>query len=134
MGWYRHGRLIPFTTINSAHFILFIVPFLAAVVNRLARARERAGYPTLQALCVEAESLTPENLSMLLKGLAAMKQRGFLDNVLVAHYHSIRNPEKLFGFKEHILESGAERRLEEAGNCSSGAANIHCEPSTITVK
>lgn len=131
MGWYRHGRLIPFTTINSAHFILFIVPFLAAVVNRLARARERAGYPTLQALCIEAESLTPENLSMLLKGLAAMKQRGFLDNVLVAHYHSIRNPGKLFGFKEHILESGAEPRLEEAGSWSAGSANIHCEPSTI---
>ncbi|MFQ5674205.1 MAG: hypothetical protein ACE5G9_14080, partial [Nitrospinales bacterium] len=103
MGWSRAGKLIPLTTINSAHFILFSVSFLAAVINRLARVREKAGLPTLRALCIEAESMTPENLSRLLKGLSAIQERGLLDNVLVAHYHTVGEPEKLFGFTEHIL-------------------------------
>lgn len=39
----------------------------------------------------------------LLKGLAAMRQSGFLDNVLVAHYQSVREQEGLCGFAGHIL-------------------------------
>jgi len=105
MGWNRDGKVIPFKTINSAHFVIFIVPFLAALIQRLARTREKSGLPTLKALCVEAESLTPANLVALLKGLANMKARGALDNVLVAHYHSLRSAEKLSGFQEHILEA-----------------------------
>jgi hypothetical protein len=104
MGWNRDGKVIPFQTMNSAHFILFIVPFLAALIKRLADVREKSGLPTLKALCIEAESLTPENLTALLKGLAGMKANGSLDNVLVAHYHSLGDPEKLCGFREHILE------------------------------
>jgi len=104
MGWNRDGKIIPFNTINSAHFVIFIVPFLAALIQRLARTREKSGLPTLKALCIEAESLTPANLSALLKGLANMKARRALDNVLVAHYHSLRSAEKLSGFQEHILE------------------------------
>ncbi len=104
MGWNRDGKIIPFKTINSAHFVLFIVPFLAALIQRLAQTREKSGLPTLKALCIEAESLTPANLSALLKGLANMKVRGVLDNVLVAHYHSLQGTEKLSGFREHILE------------------------------
>jgi len=104
MGWNRDGKIIPFKTINSAHFVIFIVPFLAALIQRLAHTREKSGLPTLKALCIEAESLTPANLSALLKGLANMKARGALDNVLVAHYHSLRSAEKLSGFQEHILE------------------------------
>jgi hypothetical protein len=104
MGWNRDGKIIPFKTINSAHFVIFIVPFLAALIQRLARTREKTGLPTLKALCIEAESLTPANLSALLKGLKQMKKKGVLDNVLVAHYHSLRNPKKLSGFQEHVLE------------------------------
>ena len=112
MGWNREGKIIPLQTINSAHFIIFIVPFLAALVRRMACIREKAGLPTLKALCIEAESLTPANLSALLKGLAVMKQKGFIDNVLVAHYHSVRDPEQLFGFREHILEEDGALTLE----------------------
>jgi hypothetical protein len=104
MGWNRDGKVIPFETINSAHFVLFIVPFLAALLKRMGRIREKEGLPTLKALCIEAESMTPKNLAALLKGLSAMKAKGYLDNVLVAHYASIRDPEKLSGFKEHILK------------------------------
>ena len=104
MGWNRDGKVIPFQTINSAHFVLFIVPFLAALMKRMAGVREKSGLPTLKALCIEAESLTPGNLTALLKGLANMKEKEALDNVLVAHYHSVRDPQKLFGFQEHILE------------------------------
>ncbi len=104
MGWNRQGKIIPFKTINSAHFVIFIVPFLAALIGRLARTRDKIGLPTLKALCIEAESLTPDNLSALLRGLANMKERGMIDNVLVAHYHSVREADKLFGFVEHILE------------------------------
>lgn len=103
MGWNRDGKIIPFDTINAAHFILFIVPFLTAVVNRMACVREKSGLPTLKALCIEAESLTPNNLAALLKGLSRMKAEGYLDNVLVAHYHSVKDPGKLYGFQEHIL-------------------------------
>jgi len=103
MGWLKQGTLIPLQTINSAHFILFIVPFLMAMLRRLAKARERRALPTLLALCIEAESLTPENLSVLLRALSKMKERGFLDNALVAHYHSLRDPSDLYGFREHIL-------------------------------
>lgn len=109
MGWLRQGKVIPLATLNSAHFIIFIVPFLVAVINRMAQIREREGRPTLKALCIEAESMTPENLEKLLKGLAAMKRGGHLDNVLVAHYHSIRDPGKLHGFKEHILRPEPDR-------------------------
>lgn len=105
MGWNRDGKVIPFKTINSAHFVIFIVPFLAALIQRLARTRGKTGLPTLKALCIEAESLTPENLMALLKGLGSMKAGGVLDNVLVAHYHSLKDSEKLSGFKEHVLES-----------------------------
>lgn len=109
MGWNRDGKVIPFKTINSAHFILFIVPFLAVILNRMGRIREREGLATLKVLCIEAESMTASNLSALLKGLSLMKAKGYLDNVLVAHYSSIRDPEKLHGFKEHILtEEGEE--------------------------
>ncbi len=104
MGWNREGKVIPFQTMNSAHFILFIVPFLAALIKRLANVREKSGLPTLKALCIEAESLTPVNLTALLKGLAGMKANGSLDNVLVAHYHSLGDATKLWGFQEHILE------------------------------
>jgi DNA repair exonuclease SbcCD ATPase subunit len=107
MGWNRDGKIIPFKTINSAHFVIFIVPFLAALIQRLARTREKTGLPTLKALCIEAESLTPANLSALLKGLAKMKAKGVFDNVLVAHYHSFRDPDKLSGFQEHVLEKTA---------------------------
>ena len=107
MGWNRDGKIIPLKTINSAHFVIFIVPFLAALIQRLARTREKTGLPTLKALCIEAESLTPANLSALLKGLASMKAKGVLDNVLVAHYHSFKDPYKLSGFKEHVLEKTA---------------------------
>ena len=114
MGWLKQGRIIPLQTINSAHFILFIVPFLTAMLRRLAKARERRALPTLRALCIEAESLTPENLAVLLKGLSKMKDRGFLDNALVAHYHSLRDPTELCGFREHILsESQPPQVLEE---------------------
>jgi len=104
MGWNRDGKIIPFQTMNSAHFILFVVPFLAALIKRLADVREKSGLPTLKALCIEAESLTPGNLTALLQGLAAMREKGHLDNVLVAHYHSLGDAEKLWGFQEHILE------------------------------
>ena len=113
MGWNRDSKMIPFMTINSAHFILFIVPFLAVLLKRMSRNREREGLPTLKVLCVEAESMTPNNLVALLRGLSVMKAKGYLDNVLVAHYASIRDPEKLFGFKEHILEEGGESLCEE---------------------
>jgi len=108
MGWNRDGKIIPFKTINSAHFVIFIVPFLAALIQRLARIREKTGLPTLKALCIEAESLTPDNLSALLQGLAGMKAQGVLDNVLVAHYHSFKDPDKLSGFEEHVLEKTAQ--------------------------
>lgn len=111
MGWNRDGKVIPFQTMNSAHFILFIVPFLAALMKRLADVREKSGLPTLKALCIEAESLTPENLTALLKGLAGMKAKGSLDNVLVAHYHSLGDPGKLCGFQEHILEEAEPMAL-----------------------
>ncbi|MFQ5443122.1 MAG: hypothetical protein ACE5EK_00770, partial [Nitrospinales bacterium] len=113
MGWNREGKVIPFTTINSAHFILFIVPFLTALLNRLARVRERVGKPTLKALCVEAESMTPDNLEVLLHGLSIMKRHGYLDNVLVAHYSSIRDRRKLSGFKETILRDEGDQTVEE---------------------
>lgn len=113
MGWNRDGRIVPFNTINSAHFILFIVPFLIALVRRMARCRERIGLPTLKALCIEAESLTPANLSVLLRGLALLKQGGFLDHALVAHYHSVRDPEKLYGFSEHVLRPAICRQEQE---------------------
>jgi hypothetical protein len=120
MGWLKQGRFIPLQTINSAHFILFIVPFLTAVLQRLAKARERRALPTLRALCIEAECLAPGNLAMLLGGLSKMKERGFLDNVLVAHYHSLGDPEELHGFREHILSEyyppeKIEEVLEDAG-------------------
>ncbi len=108
MGWNRDGKIIPFKTINSAHFVIFIVPFLAALIQRLARTRDKTGLPTLKALCIEAESLTPANLSALLQGLAKMQAKGVLDNVLVAHYHSLGDPDKLSGFKEHVLEKTAQ--------------------------
>lgn len=111
MGWNRDGRIIPFKTINSAHFIIFIAPFLAALMNRLARTREKYGLPTLKALCVEAECLTPGNLKALLGGLAKIKEQGAIDNVLVAHYHSLRDPEKLSGFEEHILDGAGSQAL-----------------------
>jgi hypothetical protein len=103
MGWNKDGKVIGFKAINSAHFVIFIVPFLAALIQRLARTRDKTGLPTLKALCIEAESLTPDNLTALLKGLSAMRAKGILDNVLVAHYHSLGDPVKLAGFKEHIL-------------------------------
>ena len=103
MGWNRDGKIISFKTINSAHFVLFIAPFLTALMNRMERTREKSGLPTLKALCIEAECLTPGNLQVLLKGLAKIKKRGALDNVLVTHHHSVRDPEKLYGFEEHIL-------------------------------
>lgn len=105
MGWNREGKIIPIKTINSAHFIIFIVPFLTALIQRLNRTRNKIGLPTLKALCIEAESLTPDNLRALLRGLSDMKSRGVLDNALVAHYHSLRDPDKLSGFREHILEN-----------------------------
>ncbi|GJL78818.1 MAG: hypothetical protein NPINA01_18070 [Nitrospinaceae bacterium] len=111
MGWNRNGKIIPFNTINSAHFIIFIVPFMVALINRMAAVRKESGLPTLRALCIEAESLTPGNLRALLKGLATMKKRGGIDNVLVAHYHSVRDAEKLFGFQEHILEESGSSVL-----------------------
>lgn len=113
MGWNRNGKVIPFMTINSAHFILFIVPFLAVLLQRMSRNREREGLPTLKVLCIEAESMTRKNLIALLRGLSVMKAKGYLDNVLVAHYSSIRDPDKLSGFKEHILEEGGENICEE---------------------
>jgi hypothetical protein len=111
MGWNRDDLAIPFNTMNSAHFILFIVPFLSALMKRMADVREKSGLPTLKALCIEAESLTPGNLMALLQGLAGMKARGSLDNVLVAHYHSVGDPEKLWGFQEHILEEAESPAL-----------------------
>lgn len=111
MGWNRDGKVIPFETINSAHFILFIVPFLAVLLKRMGRIREREGLPTLKVLCIEAESMTPKNLVALLKGLSVMKAKGYLDNVLVAHYTSIRDPQKLSGFKEHIFTEKGEESL-----------------------
>ncbi len=119
MGWRREGKIIPLETMNSAHFILFMAPLLTALVNRLARVREQAGLPTLKALCIEAESLTQENLSALLRGLSQMKSRGLLDNVLVAHYASVDDPENLHDFSQHILAtpSGCDCRLEPAEVC-----------------
>jgi gas vesicle protein len=108
MGWNRDGRVIPFNTMNSAHFVLFIVPLLTALLNRMGRVRERAGLATLKVLCIEAESMSASNLIGLLKGLSLMKAKGFLDNALVAHYTSIRDPAKLHGFKEHILTAEGE--------------------------
>ena len=35
------------------------------------------------------------------------RSKGVLDNVLVAHYHSFKDPYKLSGFKEHVLEKTA---------------------------
>ncbi len=103
LGWNREGKLIPFSTINSAHFILFIVPFLTALLNRMAAIRGNLGLPTLKAVCIEAESLTSGNLLALLKGLSDIKEAGFLDNVLVAHYKSVHDPNSLYGFREHVL-------------------------------
>ena len=114
MGWLKQGRFIPFQTINSAHFILFIVPFLTAILQRLAKARKRRALPTLRALCIEAECLTPGNLAVLLGGLSKMKERGFLDNALVAHYHSLRDPRELYGFREHILSENRPPEKIEA--------------------
>ena len=111
MGWNRDGKVIPFKTINSAHFILFIVPFLAVILNRIGRVREREGLSTLKVLCIEAEAMTTSNLAALLKGLSVMKAKGYWDNVLVAHYTSIRDPGKLSGFKEHILTQEGEESL-----------------------
>lgn len=111
MGWNRDGKVIPFKTINSAHFIMFIVPFLAVVLNRIGRVREREGLSTLKVLCIEAEAMTTSNLAALLKGLSVMKAKGYLDNVLVAHYTSMRDPERLSGFKEHILTQEGEESL-----------------------
>ncbi len=105
MGWLRDGKMIPFSTMNSAHFILFVVPFLTALLNRLARYRKGLGLKTLRALCVEAETLTVPNLAALLKGLARMKAEGYLDNVLVAHYMSLGETRLLSGFQEHVLLS-----------------------------
>lgn len=85
------------------------------MINRLAQVREKEGRPTLKALCIEAESMTPENLEKLLKGLASMKKGGHLDNVLVAHYHSVRDPGKLHGFKEHILRLEPDRPSSQEG-------------------
>ena len=78
-------------------------PFLAALLRRLARSRAKLGLPTLRALCIEAEALAPPSLAALLKGLALMKRKGFLDNVLVAHYGSVEDKEKLHGFKERVF-------------------------------
>lgn len=108
MGWSRDGKLIPLNTINSSHFILFAVPFLTALLNRLALSRARQGLPTLKALCIEGEALAPASLSSLLKGLALMKKKGFLDNVLVAHYASLGSEEKLHGFKEHVFSVASD--------------------------
>ncbi len=118
MGWNRDGKLIPFATINSAHFIFFVVPFLTALLARLARAREKEGLPTLKALCIEAESMTPGNLSVLLRGLSVMRAKGRLDNALVAHYASLRDPEKLHGFKEHILSAPGTAGQAPGGNAA----------------
>ncbi len=101
MGWNCEEKLIPFFTINSGHFVLFIVPFLATLVARLARVRKKGR--TLRALCIEAEALTPSNLKILLEGLSKMKEAGYLDNILVAHYTSVKDPTALHGFCEHIL-------------------------------
>ncbi|MCH8208810.1 MAG: hypothetical protein IIA62_07160 [Nitrospinae bacterium] len=103
MGWRREGKVIPFSAINSAHFVLFIVPFLTALINRLALVREREGLPTLRALCIEAGPMSPHSVSQLLEGLAAMREKGLLDNVLVAHYRTIGKREDLHGFREHVL-------------------------------
>jgi|GEM_PF-2586845 len=105
MGWNRDGKVIPFKTMNSAHFVLFIVPFLVALMKRIADVRKSSGLPTLKALCIEAESLTPGNLTALLRGLRDMKEKGGFDNVLVAHYQSIKDTKKLWGFQEHVLEA-----------------------------
>ncbi|KMP11531.1 hypothetical protein UR09_03055 [Candidatus Nitromaritima sp. SCGC AAA799-A02] len=115
MGWNRGGKIIPFNTINSAHFVLFVVPFLTAILNRLAVLRQTAGSPTLKALCIEAESLTPQNLSALLRGLALMKKEGSIDHALVAHYRSVKKPDQLFGFKEHIIEEQISDRPSGSG-------------------
>ncbi|MBI4384138.1 MAG: hypothetical protein HY579_08915 [Nitrospinae bacterium] len=131
MGWNRDGKLVPLATINSAHFIFFIVPFLTALVGRLARAREKAGLPTLKALCIEAESMTPGNLAVLLRGLSVMKARGRLDNALVAHYVSLRDPEKLSGFKEHIL-SAPTRRGGRGGDDAGAIAETRIPPAPFT--
>ncbi|PIR00049.1 MAG: hypothetical protein COV66_08075 [Nitrospinae bacterium CG11_big_fil_rev_8_21_14_0_20_45_15] len=105
LGWNHDEKLIPLFTINSGHFMLFIVPFLATLVARLARLREKAGKRTLRALCIEAEALTPGNLEILLNGLSRMKDAGYVDNVLVAHYSSVKDPALLHGFHEHILKA-----------------------------
>ena len=99
---------------NSSHFILFAVPFLTALLNRLARSRARQDLSTLRALCIEGEALAPSSFFALLKGLALMKKKGFLDNVLVAHYASIDVEEKLHGFKEHVFLSTPEIQGEMA--------------------
>jgi hypothetical protein len=80
-------------------------PCLATLVARLARLREKADKRTLRALCIEAEALTPGNLEILLKGLSRMKDAGYVDNVLVAHYSSVKDPALLHGFHEHILKA-----------------------------
>ncbi len=115
MGWNRNGRVIPFSTLNAAHFVLFVAPFLTALVQRLARVRERQGRPTLKALCIEAEALTPSSLDALLRGLAALKARGRLDHALVAHYRSVRDPARLHGFTEHVLSGCDAAVAVEAG-------------------
>lgn len=50
-------------------------------------------------------------LEAWIQRLGRMKARGVLDNVLVAHYHSLRDAEKLSGFQEHVLEE-TESQLE----------------------
>jgi hypothetical protein len=97
------GKVIPLETLNSAHFVLFLAPFLTVLVNRLARMRRKAGRNTLRALCIEAEALAPDNVVLLLKSLSALKERGLLDNVLVAHYNSLWGSEKWHGFVETVL-------------------------------
>jgi len=40
--------------------------------------------------------------------LSGMRGRGLLDQALVAHYASVRDPARLFGFTEHVLGLEAE--------------------------
>lgn len=115
LGWDRQDKVIPLNTLNSAHFVLFMVPFLTAILNRLARVRSNSGFPTFKALCIEGESLTPGNLCALLKGLSLMKESGFIDQALVAHYRSVEESENLSGFTQHIIQVGSQKNVPATG-------------------
>jgi len=103
IGWSRGGKVISFSTLDSANFIVLGAVFLTALLRRLARDNQAVGKPTLRALCITGEALSPESLLNLLKGLSFLKSHGHLDNVLITHYHSFENPEILSGFREHVL-------------------------------